>query len=62
MGRLAKVMGGQCQPGLKAYKTGGAVHGDEAQDKVLIKRMIRAESKAEKGVNVKKAKKGGKRG
>lgn len=25
MGRLAKVMQGQSQPGLKVYKTGGAV-------------------------------------
>ena len=25
MGRLAKVVQGQCQPGLKAYKSGGPV-------------------------------------
>ena len=58
MGRLAKVIGGQCQSGLKAFKKGGAVHDDEAQDKVLIKRMIRAENKKEKAPM--KARKGGK--
>jgi len=38
MGRLAKVMGGQAQPGLKAYKDGGKVekHMDAAEDKKLI--------------------------
>lgn len=53
MGRLAKVLGGQCQPGLKAYKsggkvckkTGGPVHDDEAQDKALIKKMISQDKK-----------------
>ena len=54
MGRLAKVIQGQAQPGLRSYKAGGAVHDDEAQDKVLIKKMIDAESKGEK------MKKGGK--
>lgn len=49
MGRLAKVMQGQCQSGLKAYKSGGSVkHDDEAQDKAMIKKMIKAESKTEK--------------
>lgn len=41
MGRLAKVMGGQCQPGLKAYKTGGKVHSDEAEDKKMIQKMVK---------------------
>lgn len=37
MGRLAKVMQGQSQPGLKAYKDGGKVkHDDVAEDKKLI--------------------------
>lgn len=49
MGRLAKVMQGQSQPGLKAYKAGGKVkHDDEAQDRVLIKKMIAQEDKKEK--------------
>lgn len=56
MGRLAKVMQGQSQSGLKAYKSGGKVHEDAAQDKVLIKKMIKAEDKKEK----KPMKKGGK--
>lgn len=38
MGRLAKVMQGQSQSGLKAYKAGGSVkHDDVAMDKKLIK-------------------------
>ena len=38
MGRLAKVLSKQAQPGLKAYKSGGVVskHDDEAADKKLI--------------------------
>lgn len=37
MGILAKVLGGQKQPGLKAYKDGGKVkHDDTAEDKKLI--------------------------
>jgi len=37
MGRLAKVMSKQVQPGLKCYKSGGAIkHDDEAADKKLI--------------------------
>jgi len=37
MGRLAKVLGGQAQPGLKAYKDGGKVkHDDIVEDKKLI--------------------------
>lgn len=38
MGRLAKVMQGQSQPGLKAFRKGGSVkHDDVAADKKLIK-------------------------
>lgn len=47
MGRLAKIKQGQSQPGLKAYKKGGAVHTDEAQDKKLIKKMIKQEESKE---------------
>ena len=37
MGRLAKVMSKQAQPGLKSYKSGGAVkHDDVKEDKALI--------------------------
>ena len=60
MGRLAKVMQGQSQPGLKVFKKGGTVHSDEAEDKVLIKRMIREENKGAKKAGSKAAKKGGK--
>lgn len=55
MGRLAKVMSGQCQPGLKTFKKGGkvlkngmAVHDDEEQDKILIKKML-AKDKNKRG-------------
>lgn len=41
MGRLAKVMQGQSQPGLKVYKKGGKAHTDEAEDRVLIKKEIK---------------------
>jgi hypothetical protein len=41
MGRLAKVMQGQCQPGLKAYKAGGKAHGDAAMDRAQIKKMVK---------------------
>ena len=41
MGRLAKVLQGQSQPGLKAFKKGGAVkHDDEMQDRALIKKVM----------------------
>jgi len=37
MGRLAKVMGKQVQPGVKAYKDGGSSkHDDSAEDRKLI--------------------------
>lgn len=41
MGRLAKVMQGQAQPGLKVYKKGGAVHDDAAMDAAQIKKMVK---------------------
>lgn len=42
MGRLAKVVQGQCQPGLKAYKDGGSVkHDDESMDRAVIKKMVK---------------------
>lgn len=47
MGRLAKVVQGQSQPGLKAFKKGGSAHTDEAQDKKLIKKMIAQAEKKE---------------
>lgn len=57
MGKLAKAMSGQIQPGAKPFKSGGKVkHDDEAQDRVLISKMIKQESKVEK----KGMKKGGK--
>ncbi len=45
MGRLAKVMQGQSQPGLKAYKAGGTVkHDDEKMDRQLVKKMVKPAS------------------
>lgn len=41
MGKLAKVLGGQKQPGLKVFKKGGAVHDDEAMDRAQIKKMVK---------------------
>lgn len=42
MGRLAKVMQGQSQPGLKVYKNGGAVkHDDEKMDRELIRKAVK---------------------
>jgi len=57
MGRLAKVMQGQSQPGLKAYKKGGAVkHDDIKEDKALIKAELKKAGVAAKcmGGKVKK--------
>jgi hypothetical protein len=54
MGRLAKVVQGQSQPGLKAFKKGGSVkHDDVAADKKLIaaelkKRGLKCGGKAKK--------------
>ena len=44
MGRLAKVLSKQAQPGLKAFKEGGKVmaHSDAAQDKKLIAAELKA--------------------
>lgn len=42
MGRLAKVLGGQAQSGLKAYKDGGKVkHDDIVEDKKLIAKELK---------------------
>jgi hypothetical protein len=41
MSNLAKVKSGQCQPGLKVYKKGGAVHGDEKMDRAMVKKMVK---------------------
>lgn len=54
MGRLAKIKQGQCQPGLKAYKNGGAVHSDAAMDKAQIKKMVKPEALKKCGGRVKK--------
>lgn len=53
MSNLAKVMQGQAQKGLKMYKSGGKVHSDEAQDKVLIKKMIKQAEKKEEAKEAK---------
>ena len=48
MGSLAKQLQGQSQQ-VKMYAKGGPVkHDDEKQDKALIAKMIKAESKTEK--------------
>lgn len=43
MGRLAKVLSGQCQPGLKAFKKGGKAqaHSDEEEDMALIRGSVK---------------------
>lgn len=54
MGRLAKVVQGKAQPGLKVYAKGGSVkHDDVAEDKKLIatelkKRGLKCGGKAKK--------------
>ena len=59
MGRLAKVMQGQSQPGLKAYKDGGQVkkHDDEKMDRALIKKAVKPEALTGKKCGGKVAKK-----
>ena len=49
MGRLAKVMQGQSQPGLKSFAKGGKVHDDVAQDKKLIKQELKKAKLIKKG-------------
>ncbi len=45
MGRLAKVIQGQAQPGLKEYKRGGAVkHDDVKEDKKMVREMVKPEA------------------
>ena len=46
MGRLAKVMSGQAQPGLKAFKAGGKV-GFEKSKKDVEKKGMKEGSKKE---------------
>ena len=48
MGRLAKVMQGQSQPGLKAYKKGGAVLFEKSKKDVEPKGMKEGSKKEEK--------------
>lgn len=46
---MSQLMKNKIGQQVKPYKKGGAVkHDDEAQDKVLIAKMIKKESKAEK--------------
>jgi len=55
MGKLAKAMSGQIQPGAKPFKAGGSVHTDEAEDRKMIKSMVKKEALAKKcGGKVKK--------
>lgn len=57
MGRLAKVLGGQCQPGLKAFKKGGkTANSDAAEDVKLIKASVKPEALKKKGGAVKRKK------
>lgn len=51
MSNLAKQLGGQSQA--KCYAKGGMVHDDAAQDKALIKKLLKAEQKKE-GKSMKK--------
>ena len=51
MGRNAQAQSGQCQAGAQPFKKGGAVHTDMAEDKKIIKKMVKKEalkSKAKK--------------
>ena len=41
MGKLAKVLGGQSQPGLKMYAKGGSAHNDEAEDRALLRKAVK---------------------
>lgn len=59
MGRLAKVTQGQSQPGLKAYKKGGAVKFEKSGKDVETKGM-REGSKKEEKFDAMQMKKGGK--
>jgi hypothetical protein len=54
MGRLAKVVQGQSQPGLKAFKKGGTVmkHDDAKEDKVLIKAELKKAGVMKRGGKV----------
>jgi hypothetical protein len=50
-------MQGQIQPGMKAYKDGGAVHGDAAMDRTLVKKMVKPAALSGKACGGKVAKK-----
>jgi hypothetical protein len=39
MGKLAQQLGGQSD--VKVFKKGGAVHGDEAMDRAMVKKMVK---------------------
>lgn len=41
MGKLAKAMSGQIQPGAKPFAKGGKVHDDAAMDKKMIKKAVK---------------------
>jgi hypothetical protein len=49
MGKLAKQMSGQIQPGAKVFKKGGPVKSDAAQDKALFKAMDKGDKKCAGG-------------
>ena len=59
MGRLAKVMQGQSQPGLKAYKKGGMVKFETSKKDVEPKGMKEG-SRKEEALDRKQLKCGGK--
>lgn len=52
MGKLAQQLGGQSQ--VKVYAKGGSVHGDEAMDKKLIKKVVKPSALKAKGCPMKK--------
>ncbi len=58
MGRLAKVMQGQSQPGLKAFKKGGVV--EASKKDVEVKGKGKEGSKKEEKFDASQFKKGGK--
>ena len=60
MGRLAKVIQGQAQSGLKAYKKGGAVNFEKSGKDVEAKGKGKEGSKKEEKFDKSQFKKGGK--
>lgn len=59
MGRLAKVQQGQSQPGLKAYKKGGAVNFEKSGKDVEVKGTGKEGGKKEEKFDAKQTKKAG---